>query len=417
MSDTLKLSQLAGDAEADKIANAKALADSKQRIKELQQTNAKLERLLAEKNKINQQAASKPAAPEKKPKPANRIAARKQDNFKAVSNTPDVCKTPVGSSCAPMPYNVVSDLSESMGCVPTVNFNCHPAYVLQQSIVPTCTGDEPGSATGIASGTVGGETVPCLGSSTVNVGKHPVIRDGDPCTMNSGNCTGVFVTTPTSNGSIDADGSPSEDTNPAPELSEKQEAAAEQELGVLGQVWGGVVGAAEGVWDMGKGLYHVAETLNKFTALQVVMHPEAAIEAATSIAQTSAKIYDNPSLLLDGISKPYTEAWNSGQYGKAIGRGVVDVGSLFLGGVGAAGKAGEAGGVVSKVGKLGEIGETTSNVGRLAEGAQTASRLGEGAEVANSARAASETADAARVGGETADAAPRSIGNHRCEPR
>jgi hypothetical protein len=126
-----------------------------------------------------------------------RIGARKHGKFKAVSTAPSFNKTPVGSSTPPLPYPVTQDLSNSLGVVSTVRLNKRPAYVLNQSTQSTCKGDAPGICKGVKSGTVSGEVKPLRGSSTVRVGKKPIIRQGDPCTMNGGNCPGVYVTSET----------------------------------------------------------------------------------------------------------------------------------------------------------------------------------------------------------------------------
>ena len=126
-----------------------------------------------------------------------KIGARKHGKFKAVSTAPTINKTPVGSSTPPLPYPVTHDLDNSVGVVPTVRLNNRPAYVLNQTTQPNCKGDAPGSCKGVKSGTVSGEVKPVKGSSTVRVGKKPIIRQGDPCTMNGGNCPGVYVTSET----------------------------------------------------------------------------------------------------------------------------------------------------------------------------------------------------------------------------
>ena len=63
----------------------------------------------------------------------------------------------------------------------------------------------------------------------------------------------------------------------------------------------------------------------------ISQNPNAILEGASKI----------PGALWNGITKSYTDAWNSGHPGQAIGRGIVDIGSMFIG-VGEAGKAGKA---------------------------------------------------------------------------
>lgn len=123
-----------------------------------------------------------------------RLGARGSSTFKAISTAPSINKTPVGSSTPPLPYPVSQDLGSSVGTVPGVRFNGEPAYVLDQSTQPSCIGDAAGSAGGVKSGTVGGGVKPVAGSGTVRVGGKPVIRERDPCTLNGGNCPGIYVT-------------------------------------------------------------------------------------------------------------------------------------------------------------------------------------------------------------------------------
>ena len=127
---------------------------------------------------------------------ASRLGARKNAKFKAVSTAPSINKTPIGGNLPPLPYPVTEDLSTSVACVPTVRFNGDPAYVLAQSSQPTCQGDAAGSAGGVKSGTVGSEVKPTDASSTVRATGKYVVRVGDDCTLNKGNCPGVYVSEP-----------------------------------------------------------------------------------------------------------------------------------------------------------------------------------------------------------------------------
>jgi hypothetical protein len=86
---------------------------------------------------------------------AEKLGARQNSRFKAVCMAPDICKTPVGSSTPPLPYQVIADLGQSAQTVPNVRFNGDPCYVLDQSIVSNCTGDEPGGRHCIYQGQMG----------------------------------------------------------------------------------------------------------------------------------------------------------------------------------------------------------------------------------------------------------------------
>jgi hypothetical protein len=93
--------------------------------------------------------------------------------------------------------------------VPNVRFNGDPCYVLDQSIVPKCTGDEPGTAGGVRSGTVADEVRPVSACPSVRAGGKQVVRELDRCTMNRGNCSyALYFTQPAPGCSILAGGSP-----------------------------------------------------------------------------------------------------------------------------------------------------------------------------------------------------------------
>ncbi|MBV6320648.1 DUF4150 domain-containing protein [Duganella sp. HSC-15S17] len=137
----------------------------------------------------------KPVQEKAAPNGNNKIGARKHDGFKAISTAPSINRTPIGPTMVPIPYPTVQDLSNSANTARTVNFNGCPAYLLDITTQPRCTGDEPGTGKGIKSGTVSGEVKPIKGSRTVRIESKQVLREGDPCTMNGGNNPGVYVTT------------------------------------------------------------------------------------------------------------------------------------------------------------------------------------------------------------------------------
>jgi len=82
----------------------------------------------------------------------------------------------------------------------------------------------------------------------------------------------------------------------------------------------------------------------------------------------------HPGQLWDAFKKPYVEAWESGHPFQAIGRGVLAVGSFFVGGE--AGEAGEVAAEAGKAAKMGEIASDTGKIGEVAETAETAGRAG-----------------------------------------
>ncbi|MDR5745432.1 DUF4150 domain-containing protein [Caballeronia sp. LZ029] len=316
----------------------------------------------------------------------NKLAARQSGSFKAVSSTPDVCKTPCGGATPPVPYPVFADLSGSTGVASNVRFNGKSAYTLSESVVPTCTGDEAGCATGVKSGTVGGEVKPTSGSGTVKIGGNPIIRDGDPCTMNNGNCTGTYVTVPPTSGSIDAEGNVVGDTNPPPQK------------GLLHQATGVVTGFGSAAWDAVKGVGHMAWGATKLTPVSQAAEGlsdatgwydyHGYSETQRAVGDTVDAIRDNPKAIVEGITRPYIEAWSNGDYGEAIGRGVFDVGGVFVGGIGAVGKGGEVANAAVKAGEAASTASKTakaaSATGKVDETSEAISQVGKAAEIGES---------------------------------
>ena len=190
MTDRLKLSDPNGDAEPDRVAFMLEMKEHSARIQQLEKNIAVLE---AEAKKTKNTSASVPAA-------NNKIGARKDGAFKAISTAPSINKTPLGPSLVPIPYPTVQDLSSSINTARSVRFNNCPAYLLDASSQPRCKGDEPGTGKGIKSGTLSGEVKPLVGSCSVRIEGKRVVRDGDACTMNGGNNPGTYVTTPPPSG-------------------------------------------------------------------------------------------------------------------------------------------------------------------------------------------------------------------------
>ena len=354
----------------------------------------------------------------------NKLAARQSGSFKAVSSTPDVCKTPCGAAILLVPYPVIADLSGSTGVALNVRFNGKSAYTLNKSTVPTCMGDEAGCATGVKSGTVGGEVKPTRGSGTVKIGGNPIIRDDDPCTMNNGNCTGTYVTVPQPATSIGPDGKVIGDANPPPEEgvmhqvgnffkrvgSNTRDAATEVAkagLWVVDQKAKFDAGIAHSALEMVKSTLNLADGVAKLQPTSMI---EEGISRATGLYQytgytdtlkaagnatvglgevglktsmasnllemgsklTGAYNYtgytDTNKALADAITKHYVDAANQNGVAYAAGMVTFDIGSLFIGG---------GGGVVGKAGEVGSI------AGKAGEAAGAASKVGKGGEAAN----------------------------------
>jgi RHS repeat-associated protein len=79
----------------------------------------------------------------------------KSQRFYCVSLTPDICKTPVGSSTPPLPYTIVGEFSGAQDASPNVKSHSEQVILHQRSTIPTVKGDAAGSVGGVKSGTVG----------------------------------------------------------------------------------------------------------------------------------------------------------------------------------------------------------------------------------------------------------------------
>ncbi len=91
----------------------------------------------------------------------------------------------MGSAMVPVPYPVISDLSNSLEVAKHVKFNGDPVFLLSDSVVSTLTGNEPGTGGGMKSGVNVGKVRATSASATVLVeNKHCVVRHDDTCDMN-----------------------------------------------------------------------------------------------------------------------------------------------------------------------------------------------------------------------------------------
>lgn len=115
---------------------------------------------------------------------AENVLSRKQTLWMSVSVAPDVCKTPMGGSTPPVPYPVVSKLETAKDASPNVHANDALVQKHDKTIMPTTEGDEPGTAKGVKSGTVGQQSWSQEHSPNVNVNDKPVVRHDDKTEMN-----------------------------------------------------------------------------------------------------------------------------------------------------------------------------------------------------------------------------------------
>lgn len=113
---------------------------------------------------------------------AENFAARKNGKYKLVGLAPDLCFTP--GIQPPVPYPVTATLEPAKSTVNSVNFGGKPAFVYDQSFVPTTIGDAAGRNKGVVSGTVEGDCWSIEHSPDTNVGGHPLNRVQDTFAMN-----------------------------------------------------------------------------------------------------------------------------------------------------------------------------------------------------------------------------------------
>jgi hypothetical protein len=98
---------------------------------------------------------------------------------------PDVCKTPTPAGPIPIPYPNVAMSSDTDKGSKTVKVDKNP-IMLKSSNFRMSTGDEAGSAMGVASNKIKGKAMPINTSFDVKIDGKNVFRLGDPMQTNSG---------------------------------------------------------------------------------------------------------------------------------------------------------------------------------------------------------------------------------------
>ncbi len=154
--------------------------------------------------------------------------------------------------------------------------------------------------------------------------------------------------------------------------------AASAAWGGVKQVGGFVEGVALGAWDTVTGLW------------QLVTHP----------IQTAQGLWygiTHPGELWDALKKPFVDDWQSGNYGRAIGRGAFEVIGLFAGGAGVAGKGGKAASIADKAADAARLADKAADIARVGDKASDVARVADKA--SDVARVADEAGDAGRVFG------------------
>ena len=114
----------------------------------------------------------------------------KSSRFYCVSLTPDICKTPVGSSTPPLPYTITGEFSAAQNASPNVKSHSEPVILHQRSTIPSVTGDAPGRAGGIKSGTVGKQVDTKVASTIHHANGADLVQVGREVWMNARNTLG-----------------------------------------------------------------------------------------------------------------------------------------------------------------------------------------------------------------------------------
>ena len=175
-------------------------------------------------------------------------------------------------------------------------------------------------------------------------------------------------------------------------------ASSESALGFVGDVF---VGAADGVGNMVGGLANM------------VLHP---IETIKGLVMLPITLVTKPGEVIGAFTEPYTEAVAEGRPGKAIGMGLVDIGTLFFGpqlfakaaeAVSGAARAGEVAGAAAKaadVAKAADAAKAGAVVTKVADAARAGSaggditiEIGDAGNEAERAAKAAKAAEAAKV--------------------
>src|SRR5204863_9089763 len=127
-------------------------------------------------------------------------------------------------------------------------------------------------------------------------------------------------------------------------------AASQEKPGFWGNVGGFFQGAFEGGVDAVKGVGNLAHGAWNLTGGWMT-DPKASQQTVQNIQNTASAVWNNPGAVVDAVTKPITDAWSQGEYGKALGRGTFEVAAAVLGTKG-----------LDKVAKLGRAGEVANAV-------------------------------------------------------
>lgn len=150
------------------------------------------------------------------------------------------------------------------------------------------------------------------------------------------------------------------------------------------------IGVGEGAVDMVRGLWDVAKySFWMSSPLALLIDRQRVVDTWQQTGNVIQAIIADPPAALgamwDGIKAPYVEDWQAGRPGQAIGRGLFDVGSLFVGvgEIGAAVKGASGAGRAARI--LDAAGDGARALDAVADGARALDVAGDGARALESA--------------------------------
>jgi WXG100 family type VII secretion target len=160
-------------------------------------------------------------------------------------------------------------------------------------------------------------------------------------------------------------------------------------------VWDGVKSVAGGAWE---GLKQVGGFVEGFVLGAVDMVQGLWTLVTTNPIDTAKNLWyavTHPGEAWDAIKKPFVEDWESGNYGRAFGRGAFELVGLFAGGAGAVGKGGKVASVMDKISDAARVADKAADVAKLADKAADVGKTAD--KISDVGKAADKAADAGKV--------------------
>jgi WXG100 family type VII secretion target len=164
--------------------------------------------------------------------------------------------------------------------------------------------------------------------------------------------------------------------------------------GFWGGLWDGVKSVAGGVWE---GVKQVGGFIEGFVLQGIDTVAGLWNIVSDPIGTVKGLWYavTHPGEAWEAIKKPFVDDWNSGNYGRALGRGAFEIVGLFAGGAGAVGKGGKVASIADKAADAARIADKAADAARVADKAADAAKIVDDA--GDAAKAADRASDAGKV--------------------